>query len=84
MIMAAELSGLVPDELARLKALTAAAGLSVTPPIIEAQRWLDAMGMDKKVAQKQLRFVLLRSLGNSHVTSKYDNDKLQQLIGATP
>lgn len=84
MIMAAELSGLVPDELARLKELIAAAGLPVSPPVIEAQRWLDAMGMDKKVAQKQLRFVLLNSLGDSLVTAKYDNDKLQQLIGATP
>lgn len=84
MIMAAELSDLAPGDVARLKALTAAAGLPIAPPPIDAQRWLDAMGMDKKVSKKQLRFVLLKALGDSYVTSTFDDNRLRQLIGASP
>jgi 3-dehydroquinate synthetase len=40
-----------------------------------------AMGMDKKVQQKQLRFVLLRALGDAYTSADYDDDRLQALIG---
>ena len=42
----------------------------------------DAMGLDKKVLQKQLRFVLLRSLGDAFVTTDYDVARLQQVLEA--
>ncbi len=82
MLMAAELSGLVESDVERLRALIAAAGLPVSPPAIDADNWLRAMGMDKKVQQKQLRFVLLKALGDSHITSSYDETRLRQIIGA--
>jgi len=82
MLMAAELSGLVEADVERLRALIAAAGLPVSPPAIDADNWLRAMGMDKKVQQKQLRFVLLKALGDSHITSSYDETRLRQIIGA--
>ena len=80
MIMAAELSGISASDLNRLKALVEAAGLPSSPPQIDADRWLAAMGMDKKVQKKQLRFVLLKELGDAHVTSSYDPDKLHQIV----
>jgi len=38
------------------------------------------MDMDKKVRAKQLRFVLLRSLGDAYVTSDYDADLLDRVL----
>ena len=82
MVMAARLSGMAADDVSRLEALLDAAGLPSQPPVLASERWLDAMGMDKKVRQKQLRFVLLRSLGDAYVTSDYDHSRLQALLGA--
>jgi len=82
MIMAAELSGLSELDIERLRKLIVAAGLPVSPPAIEADNWLRAMGMDKKVQQGELRFVLLKALGDSHITSSYDEGRLRQIIGA--
>lgn len=82
MVMAAELSDISEADVARLRALIAAADLPVAPPTIDTDNWLRAMGMDKKVQQKQLRFVLLTALGESHVTSSYDEDRLRQILGA--
>ena len=82
MVMAAELSGLNKSDAERLRSLIVAAGLPVLPPAIDADDWLRAMGMDKKVQHSQLRFVLLKTLGDSHITSSYDETRLQQIIGA--
>jgi 3-dehydroquinate synthase len=82
MLMAAELSDIAEKDVARLRTLIAAAGLPVAPPSISEDDWMRAMGMDKKVQQKQLRFVLLQSLGNAHVTESYDATRLKQIVGA--
>ena len=83
MIMAAKLSGLEDADLRRLINLVEAAGLPVAPPAIDASEWKSAMGMDKKVQGKQLRFVLLNEIGDSYVTSEYDARMLDGLVGAT-
>lgn len=80
MIMAARLSGLPADDVDRLAALVAAAGLPTEPPAIAADAWLDAMGMDKKVQAKQLRFVLLDAIGESRVSSEYDGSRLNEIL----
>lgn len=80
MIMAAELSGIEEREVSRLRSVLVAAGLPVTPPVIAADDWMRAMGMDKKVQQKKLRFVLLQSLGNAHVTESYDAESLRRIV----
>lgn len=81
MLMAAELSDVPAQDQERLRGLIAAAGLPTRPPEISAGQWLDAMGMDKKVQQKELRFVLLRSLGDAYVTADYERERLGALIG---
>ena len=82
MVMAAELSAIDELELQRLRSLLNAAGLPVTAPQIDAETWMRVMATDKKVAQKQLRFVLLHSLGDAYVTASYDEQRLQAVIGA--
>ena len=82
MIMAAKLSGLDEADVRRLADLVKAAGLPVAPPAIAASDWKDAMGMDKKVKGKQLRFVLLKGIGDGYVTSDYNEHLLDTLIGA--
>jgi len=57
--------------------------LPVAPPAIAADDWMRAMGMDKKVQQKKLRFVLLESLGNAHVSESYDAERLRQIVGGS-
>ena len=80
MIMAAELSDLDSAQLARLRDLIAAAGLSVTPPAISADRMRAAMDMDKKVQAKQLRFVLLKSIGEAFVTNDFPESRLDEVL----
>lgn len=82
MVMAATLSGIPSSEVSRLRALIEVAGLPTEAPAISSERWFDAMGIDKKVQDKQLRFVLLRALGDSCVTADYDQARLQALTGA--
>jgi len=82
MIMAAQLSGLASGETDRLRSLVAAAGLPVTPPDIAAADWMAAMGMDKKVKGRKLRFVLLDGIGASRVTADYDERRLDELVRA--
>jgi len=82
MVMAAELGDLDSTEVARLRALIAAAGLPTAPPAVGAKRLLKAMELDKKVQQKQLRLVLLRTLGDACVTGDYDQPRLLRALEA--
>ncbi len=80
MIMAAKLSGLADSDVERLTALVSAAGLSAEPPPLPSADMRTAMGMDKKVLDKKLRFVLLDELGSAHVTSDYDDKLLSGIL----
>jgi 3-dehydroquinate synthase len=82
MMMAARLSGLDSTAVDRLGRLLESAGLPVAPPSISAADWIAAMGMDKKVQAKKLRFVLLDAIGSGRVTSDYDARRLDELVGA--
>ena len=83
MVMAARLSGIESSAVERLSELLKAANLPVAPPLVGSQAMLDAMGMDKKVLDKKLRFVVLESLGQAVVTSDYDRSLLDEVLEAT-
>jgi 3-dehydroquinate synthase len=83
MVMAAKLSSIDSGDQDRLRALIEMAGLPVAPPKIDAAKFLAAMGIDKKVMHKQLRFVLLKSLGEAFITSSYDDNILHKLLSAS-
>jgi len=82
MVMAAQLSGIDSDDVNRLQNLLVSAGLPAKPPAVGAQAMLNAMGMDKKVLQKQLRFVLLGELGSAYVSRDIDLSRLEQVLEA--
>ncbi len=83
MVMAAELSGIDASDTERLRALLQRANLPIAPPAVGSQAMLDAMGMDKKVLDKKLRFVVLEKLGSAVVTSDYDRSLLDEVLEAT-
>ena len=83
MVMAAELSDIGADQVERLRDLIDRAGLPVAPPRIGAPKLLQAMSRDKKVRQKELRFVLVRELGDAFVTSDFDAASLHSICEAS-
>jgi 3-dehydroquinate synthase len=76
----ARLGWLDAAELPRIEKLVAAAGLPVAPPPLHAQEFMAAMAMDKKVRTNRLRLVLLRAIGEAHVTADYPVAELQAFI----
>jgi 3-dehydroquinate synthase len=83
MVMAAELSGIDAAAAARLRRLIERAGLPTAAPDIGSDRMLAAMRRDKKVQQKEIRFVLLRELGDAFITADVDTDRLKTLCEAS-
>jgi shikimate kinase/3-dehydroquinate synthase len=72
MIMAAVLSQhlgwLSVQEVQRIRALIVKARLPDIAPDLGAEKYLDLMGLDKKVEGGKLRFVLLKAIGNAVVS----------------
>ncbi|HSN51203.1 MAG TPA: 3-dehydroquinate synthase [Woeseiaceae bacterium] len=83
MVMAAKLGAGDVVVAERIANLLERAGLPTRPPAIAPLDLLAAMGMDKKVQQKRLRFVLLRGLGEAFVTSDYDAARLDAVLAGT-
>lgn len=64
----------------RMKQIFEAAGLPTVAPALGVERYLDLMGLDKKVRDGKLRFVLQQGIGKSVLTSDYDAAALQQTL----
>ena len=85
-MMAADLSQrmdwLSADEVARIKNSLLAANLPLDPPELGAAKYLDLMGLDKKVENGKIRLVLQQGIGRAVITSDYDADKLKACLSA--
>ena len=83
-IMAAEFSQsmnwLQEEDVNRIKALFTQAGLTQNPPALGVDKYLDLMGLDKKVQDGRIRFVLQKSIGSAVITSHYDQEKLALVL----
>jgi 3-dehydroquinate synthase len=83
-MMAADLSRrmgwLSLADVERIERLFKAAGLPTTPPDLGAARYLDLMGLDKKVADGVIRLILLRAIGAAVMTSDYSQAALQETL----
>ncbi len=84
-MMAADLSRrmgwLRQEEVQRIEQLFKAAHLPTTPPALGANKYLDLMGLDKKVADGVIRLILLQGLGQAVMTSDYSPAALQETLG---
>lgn len=85
MVMACEMSyklGWIDEfVLARAKELITKARLPIAPPAeMTPDTFLKYMMVDKKVLDKTLRLVLLKSLGQAIVTSEFSDDILQKTL----
>lgn len=68
-------------DVARAERIIAAANLPTKPPKqMTVQQFLDAMSVDKKVLDGQLRLVLLRALGEAVVTAEFEQQVLLDTI----
>ena len=59
-----------------------AANLPLDPPKLGAAKYLDLMGLDKKVENGKIRLVLQQGIGRAVITSDYDADKLNACLSA--
>jgi 3-dehydroquinate synthase len=86
-MLAADLSHrlgwLSADDVARMRRLFIAARLPVDAPDLGVDRYLDLMGLDKKVEDGKIRLVLQQGIGNSVLTSDYDVELLKQTLATT-
>jgi 3-dehydroquinate synthase len=86
MLLAADLSQrmgwLKSQDVQRMHALTAASSLPLRAPNLGANKYLELMQLDKKVADGKIRLVLQQGIGKAVITSDYDVDKLKQTLEA--
>ncbi|MDD2699893.1 MAG: 3-dehydroquinate synthase [Sideroxydans sp.] len=85
-ILAADLSqrmGWLTDrDVLRVRNLFTRAGLPVTSPKLGADKYLQLMGLDKKVEGGKIRFVLLRSIGHAVMEGNVPQEMVMQTLEA--
>ena len=85
-IMAANLSQRLgwigAQDVARTRNLFERAGLPTVAPDLGAEKYLDLMGLDKKVEGGKIRFVLLKAIGNAVLSSDIPEELLRQTLKA--
>ncbi|OHC81449.1 MAG: 3-dehydroquinate synthase [Sideroxydans sp. GWF2_59_14] len=83
-IMAADLSQrlgwLNAQDVARVRKLFEQSGLPIVSPKLGAEKYLNLMGLDKKVADGKIRFVLLKALGHAVMTGEVPQGLLEQTL----
>ncbi len=85
-VMAADLSQRLGwigvQEVARIHGLLERAGLPTVAPDLGAERYLELMGLDKKVEGGKMRFVLLKEVGHAVVCGDVPEELLRQTLKA--
>jgi len=80
MLMAARLSALSNEDLARLKNLLTSVGLPTTQTEIQAEKLFEAMKLDKKIQAKKLRFILLKSIGEGYIDEDVSDVSVMEVL----
>jgi 3-dehydroquinate synthase len=70
------------EDVERVRKLFARAGLPEFGPKLGAEKYIKLMGLDKKVADGKIRFILLKSLGNAVITGDVPQAMLEQTLEA--
>ncbi len=66
----------------RIRSLFERAGLTNVAPDLGAEKYLELMGLDKKVEGGKIRFVLLKSIGRAVVYGDVPPELLRQTLEA--
>ena len=80
--LSARMGWLSAAEVKRMHALLAASSLPLRAPNLSAEKYLNLMSLDKKVADGKIRLVLQQGIGKAVITSDYDVAKLKQTLEA--
>ena len=67
---------------ARIRDLYAAAGLESDVPEFPPAQWLDAMGHDKKNIGRQIRYILLRDIGDAFIADDVQGVDIEALLAS--
>jgi 3-dehydroquinate synthase len=67
---------------ARVRKLFERSGLPVISPKLGTDKYMQLMGLDKKVEGGKIRFVLLKSLGHAVITDAVPQTLLEQTLEA--
>jgi 3-dehydroquinate synthase len=85
-VMAADLSQrlgwIAAQDVARIRRLFERAGLPVIAPDLGTDKYVELMGLDKKVEGGKMRFVLLKQVGRAVVYGDVPPELLQQTLEA--
>jgi len=85
-IMAADLScrlgWLSKEDAVRIQSLFQRAGLPVAAPDLGVEKYLQLMGLDKKVVGGKIRFVLLKSIGSAVICGSVEPKLVRQTLVA--
>jgi 3-dehydroquinate synthase len=76
------LGSLGEAEVQRVVALLQRANLPTAAPDLGVERYLELMGLDKKVEGGKLRLVLLRGIGQAYVTADFPQADLRAVLAA--
>lgn len=83
-MMAADLSRrmgwLSQADIGRIERSFKAGGLPTEAPALGVDKYLDLMGLDKKVADGKIRLILLKSIGKAVMTGDYPHDLLRETL----
>ena len=87
MVIAARVSqamGMLGEaDVARIVTLLKRAGLPVVAPDLGLERYVELMGIDKKVAGGKIRFILLRAIGAAVLTAEVPRHALESAFAAS-
>jgi 3-dehydroquinate synthase len=85
-VLAADLSRrmgwLAVRDIHRIDAIFKAANLPTAAPQLGVEKYLDLMGLDKKVQDGKIRLVLQQGIGKAVITSDYNVDELRATLAS--
>ena len=67
-------------EVERIERSFKAGGLPTAAPALGVDKYLDLMGLDKKVADGRIRLILLKAIGQAVMTGDYPQDLLKETL----
>jgi 3-dehydroquinate synthase len=80
--MSQRMGWLQAEDIERIERIFKAGGLPVEAPDLGVEKYLDLMGLDKKVADGKIRLVLLQAVGKAVMTGDYPQEKLLETLAA--